>query len=154
MFDIRIRRAVAEDVTLLHELITEMSDYERLPMTLTEQQLSVDGFGEMPLYEAYMAFVDDRPAGYALTHGCYADFEGRGLFLESLYVKESFRGHDVAERLLSEVCRAARDRQCYGIVLNVLRWNSRALAFFQRAGAVALDDRAIFLIPASALRRE
>lgn len=154
MFDIRIRRAVAEDVTLLYALITEMSDYERLPMTLTEQQLSVDGFGEMPLYEAYVAFVDDQPAGYALTHGCYADFEGRGLFLESLYVKESFRGHDVADRLLAEVCRSARDRECYGIVLNILRWNSRALAFFQRAGAVALDDRAIFLIPANALRRE
>ena len=152
MFEIRIRRALAEDVTLLHELITEMSDYERLPLMITEQQLSVDGFGEVPLYEAYVAFVNDQPAGYALTHGCYADFEGRGLFLESLYVKGPFRGHDVAERLLSEVCRVARDRECYGIVLNILRWNSRALAFFRRAGAVALDDRAIFLIPANALR--
>ena len=54
----------------------------------------------------------------------------------------------------SEVSREARDRQCYGIVPNVLRRNSRALAFFQRAGTVALDDRAIFLIPANALRRE
>lgn len=154
MSEIQIRRALAEDVALLYELITEMSDYERLPLVVTEQQLSVDGFGEVPLYEAHLAFVDDQAAGYALTHGCYADFEGRGLFLESLYVKEAFRGHEVAERLLSAVSRVARDRQCYGIVLNILRWNSRALAFFRKAGAVALDDRAIFLIPASAIRQE
>ena len=154
MFEIEVRKATSEDASLLHGLIKEMSDYERLPLALTEQQLSVDGFGDEPLFDAYLAFVDDRPAGYALTHGCYADFEGRGLFLESLYVKESFRGHDVGARLLSVVCRAALDRHCYGIVLNVLRWNARALAFFRKAGAVALDDRAIFLIPADAFRQE
>ena len=138
-------------MTLLFELIREMSDYERLPLMIDEQQLSVDGFGEAPLFEAHVAFVDEQPAGYALTHGCYADFEGRGLFLESLYIREPFRGHDVAKRLLSEVCRVARDRQCYGIVLNILRWNTRALVFFQEAGATELDDRSIFVIPANAL---
>ena len=153
MAEIRIRKARAEDVTLLYELIKEMSDYERLPLIMTERQLFLDGFGEAPLFEAHMAFVDEEPAGYALTHGCYADFEGRGLFLESLYVKESCRGHDVAERLLSEVCRVAHDRHCYGIVLNILRWNSRALAFFRRAGAKELDDRSTFLIPGPFTRR-
>ena len=148
MSDIRIRRARAEDASLLFELIKEMSDYERLPLRIDEQRLSVDGFSEAPLFEAHLAFVNEQAAGYALTHGCYADFDGRGLFLESLYIKEPFRGHGVAERLLSEVRRVARDRQCYGVVLNILRWNTRALAFFQEAGAVELDDRAIFVIPA------
>ena len=125
-----------------------MSDYERLPMLLTERQLSLDGFGEAPLFQALLAFIDDEPAGYALTHRCYTDFEGRGLFLESLYVKEPFRGQGVAERLLSGVSRVARDQQCYGIVLNILRWNSRAVVFFRNAGAVELDDRAVYVIPA------
>jgi GNAT superfamily N-acetyltransferase len=152
MSEIRIRKARAADVTLLFELIKEMSAYERLPLIISEQQLFVDGFGEAPLFQAQLAFVNEQVVGYALTHGCYADFEGRGLFLESLYVKEPFRGHDVAERLLSEVRRVARDQQCYGIVLNILRWNSCALAFFQKAGAAELDDRAIYLLPASAFR--
>ena len=150
MSEVRIRKARAEDVTLLYELIKEMSDYERLPLVITEQRLLLDGFAETPLYEVLLAFANDQPAGYALTHGCYADFEGRGLFLESLYVREPFRGHGIAKRLLSEVARAAHDQQCYGIVLNVLRWNSRGLVFFRQAGAVELDDRAILLIPANA----
>ncbi len=147
-----VRKARAEDVGLLHELIKEMSEYERLPLLITERQLLLDGFGDAPLFQALLAFVNNQPAGYAMTHGCYSDFEGRGLFLESLYIKESFRGHNVAGRLLSEVARVARDQRCYGIILNILRWNSRALAFFQKAGAVELDDRAIFLIPAKAWR--
>ena len=151
MPEVQIRKARAEDVALLFKLIREMSDYERLPLTIDERRLLVDGFGEAPLFEAHLAFVNEQAAGYALTHGCYADFEGRGLFLESLYIKEPFRGHGVAERLLSEVRRVARDRQCYGIVLNILRWNTRALAFFREAGAVELDDRSIFVIPAKSL---
>lgn len=125
-----------------------MSDYERLPLALSERQLLLDGFGETPLFDVRLAFVDEQPAGYALTYGCYTDFEGRGLFLESLYVKERYRGHGVAARLLADVRRVARDRRCYGIVLNILRWNSRALAFFKNAGAAELDDRAVFVIPA------
>ncbi len=136
----------------MYELIEAMSEYERLPLTISERQLMLDGFGEVPLFQALLAFVDGQSAGYALMHDCYTDFEGRGLFLESFYIKEPFRGRDVATRLLSEVARMARDQQCYGIVLNILRWNSRALAFFQRAGATELDDRTIFVIPAKTLR--
>lgn len=154
MPQIRTRKARADDAALLHELIREMSAYERLPLALTEHQLLLDGFGETPLFEAHLAFVDEQAAGYALTHGCYADFEGRGLFLESLYVKERYRGHDVAARLLADVRRVARERRCYGIVLNILRWNSRALAFFKNAGAAELDDRSIFVIPADAFGPE
>ncbi|HYK52047.1 MAG TPA: GNAT family N-acetyltransferase [Candidatus Eremiobacteraceae bacterium] len=120
-------------------------------MLITEQQLSLDGFGDAPLFQALLAFVDDEPAGYALTHSCYTDFEGRGLFLESLYVTEKYRGQDVAEKLLREVSRVARDQRCYGIILNILRWNSRALAFFRKAGAVELDDRAVYVIAAKHL---
>lgn len=148
MPDIQIRDAGPDDVALLFELIKEMSDYERLPLKLTERQLSLDGFGEAPLFQALLAFVDDQPAGYALVHGCYADFEGRGLFLESLYVREPYRGHAVAGRLMSVVYDRARDQRCHGVILNVLRWNSRALAFFKKNGATELDDRAIFVIPA------
>jgi GNAT superfamily N-acetyltransferase len=150
MSEILIRRARAEDVPLLYDLIKKMSDYERLPLKTTEQQLLLDGFGEAPLFQTYVAFVDEQPAGYALTHGCYSDFEGRGLFLESLYINDPFRGHGVAECLLSEICRIARDQQSFGIVLNILRWNSRALAFFQKAGAVELDDRGTFVIQTGA----
>src|SRR5215469_15389578 len=145
MSEISIRPAKHEDSGLLFGLICEMSEYERLPMLLTEHQLSLDGFGEAPLFRAFLAFADAEPAGYALTHACYTDFEGRGLFLESLYVKEPFRGQGVADQLLSEVARVARDQECYGIILNILRWNSPALAFFKKAGAVELNDRTIYV---------
>jgi GNAT superfamily N-acetyltransferase len=128
-----------------------MSVYERLPLATTEQQLLRDGFGDSPLFQVLLAFVDDHVAGYALTHGCYSDFEGRGIFLESLYVKEPFRRHGVAKHLLSDVAQAARAQGCFGIALNVLRWNSRALTFFRNEGAVELDDRTILLIPATKL---
>lgn len=145
---IQVRESRIEDVPLLYQLITEMSVFERLPLTITEAQLSHDGYGAAPHFHAFIAFAGDEPAGYALTHGCYTDFEGRGLFLESFYVREPFRGAGVADRLLSEVVGLAREQRSFGIVLNILRWNARAVRFFQKAGAAELGDRAIYVIPA------
>ena len=146
VFEIRIRKARAEDVPVLHELIEEMSQYERLPRATTEERLLRDGFGEAPLFDALLAYFGDQIAGYALTYSCYESFEGKGLFLEDLYVREAFRSHQVGKQLLSAVARLARDQECFGIVLNILRWNSPALGFFRNAGAVELDDRGIFWI--------
>jgi len=147
MFEIQIRKAREEDVPVLQELIEEMSHYERLPLAMTEGRLLKDGFGEPELFHALLAYVGDQPAGYALTHSCYASFVGRGLFLEDLYIREPFRGHDVGKRLLGAVARLASEQECFEIVLNILRWNLPALGFFRKAGAVELDDRAVFRIP-------
>ena len=40
-----IRAALREDINLLKTLIDEMGEYERLPVSITEETLAHDGFG-------------------------------------------------------------------------------------------------------------
>jgi GNAT superfamily N-acetyltransferase len=147
-----IRPATASDVPLLKSLIHEMAEYERQPVSITEESLARDGFGPRPQFRALIAEWDGKAAGYAFYFDCYSTFRGRGLFLEDLFVRAEFRGKRVGDALLSRVAAVARDEQCFGIVLNVLEWNRLAIAFFRKHGATFLDDWKTACIDGAALR--
>jgi hypothetical protein len=57
---LNIRRAILNDVPLLHSLIQEMADYERLSLLISEQTLASNGFGTQPMFRALIADFDWR----------------------------------------------------------------------------------------------
>jgi GNAT superfamily N-acetyltransferase len=137
---LHIRNAESADVQLLKNLIDQMGEYERLPVSVTHKDLAADGFGETPRFHALIAEWHLQPAGYALFYDCYSSFRGRGIFLEDLFVSSAFRGRKVGNTLLSRVAALAIEQQCFGIMFNVLGWNQPALAFFKDVGATSLAD--------------
>lgn len=151
---VNVRTAQQSDVDTLMALITRMSEYERLPLTIDRHVLLADGFGLNPRFHAAIVEVDSHPAGYALYHDCYSSFEGRGMFLEDLFVDARFRGTGVGDALLTHVSQLAVDEGCFGIMFNVLVWNDPALKFFARAGAITLDDRKTLCLALSTLKNE
>ena len=52
---LNIRYATLTDVPALYSLIQEMSEYEHLPFSITEQILAIDGFGVQPRFRAMIA---------------------------------------------------------------------------------------------------
>jgi GNAT superfamily N-acetyltransferase len=149
--EFQVREAAADDIPLLKDLIDEMAVFERLPLSITEATLLRDGFQGQPKYRAFLAFCKKEPAGYAFVHDCYSSFDGRGIYLEDLYVRPAFRGKTAAIDLLRHVARLALENDCFGIVLNVLRWNAPSSTFFARAGAIVLDDRQVLRIDRKSL---
>ncbi len=147
-----IRHAEPHDVPLLKNMIEEMGSYERLPVTVTEQELLADGFGQHPRFHALLALWNRDPAGYALFHDCYSSFQGKGTFLEDLYVRPDFRKNDIATALLAAVANVAIKANSYAIVFNVLAWNDKGLGFFKRAGAAALTEWTTMNLTGNALR--
>ncbi len=145
--EIVVREATAADVPLLKELIDEMAVFERLPLTITEDMLLRDGFDEAPKYRALLAFNKTESAGYAFVYDCYSSFDGRGLYLEDLYVRPAYRGKATGIALLTAVAQLALASDCFAVNLNILRWNSPSYKFFTRAGATVLDDREALRIP-------
>jgi GNAT superfamily N-acetyltransferase len=135
-----IRPANLNDVGILNTLIHEMGEYERLPVTITEEDLARDGFGPRPEFRVLIAEWDGQPSGYAFFFDCYSTFRGRGLFLEDLFVRTQFRKQKVGDALLSRVAAVARVENRFGIMLNVLEWNHPAIEFFRRHNATFLDD--------------
>ena len=135
-----IRSGTANDVPLLKTFFQEFATYERLSTAITEEQLRQDGFGDWPKFRVLIAEIDGLPAGYALFFDCYSSLWGHGIFLEDLFVRPRFRGKSVGRALLANVARIAEDANGFGIMFNVLDWNSGAIEFYQRIGATFLDD--------------
>jgi GNAT superfamily N-acetyltransferase len=127
---VEVRDAERADVRLLKQLIDEMGGHERMIVSVTEDSLAMDSFGPKPQFRALIAEADRRVAGYALFFDCYSSFQGRGIFLEDLFVRDEFRGKRVGAALLSRVAEIAVELDCVGIMLNVLDWNESARRFF------------------------
>lgn len=135
-----IRSGTANDVPLLMAFLQEFATYERLSTVITEEQLHQDGFGASPKFRVLIAEIDGLPAGYALFFDCYSSLMGRGIFLEDLFVRPRFRGKSVGRALLAHVARMTEDANGFGIMFNVLDWNTGAIEFYRRVGATFLDD--------------
>src|SRR5882724_8302447 len=149
-----IRPAHASDVPMLKTLIHEFAQFERLPVAATEASLLRDGFGERPKFRVLIAEWDGQAAGYAFFFDYYSTFEGRaGIFLEDLYVRESFRGRKIGNALLARVAAIAREENCFGVRWQVLNWNTPAIEFYRRLGAEFLDEWKTVNLQGDALER-
>jgi GNAT superfamily N-acetyltransferase len=137
---ISIRSGTVDDVPLLKTLIEEFATFERHSIVITEERLRQDGFGARPKFRVLIAEIDGRPAGHALFFDCYSSFQGRGIFLEDLFVRPQFRGKSVGRALLAHVARITEEANGFGIMFNVLDWNDGAIEFYRRIGVTFLDD--------------
>jgi GNAT superfamily N-acetyltransferase len=149
---LNIRQATAEDVPTLHSLIQEMAEYEHLPLLITEQILANDGFGPQTRFRVLIAEFDGEPAGYAFFFDSYSTFQGRGLFLEDLFVRPQFRKNKIGRALLSRVAAIAQQESCFGVMLHVLGWNKTAIQFYKKMDATFLDDWKTVCLKGNALR--
>lgn len=150
-----IRAATVQDVGLLRSMIRELAEFEHELewVTIREEDLARDGFGEDPRFRALVAEWDGQPAGYALFFGYFSTWTGRGLFLEDLFVREAYRGRGIGKALLARVARIAVHEQCYGIHWEVLRWNEKAIELYKALGAEFRDQWRPVLLTGESLRR-
>jgi GNAT superfamily N-acetyltransferase len=151
-----IRAATVNDVALLKDFIYELAEYERErdQVVITEADLVRDGFGPQPKFRALIAEWGGQAAGYALFFGFYSTWVGRpGLFLEDLFVRQSFRGKGIGKALLANVAGIAKRENCYGVRWEVLDWNQPAIDFYKSLGATFLDQWKSVLLTGEALER-
>jgi len=150
-----IRSATISDAALLRTMIRELAEFERQLelVTIGEEELRRDGFGENPRFRALIADWDGQAAGYALFFGYYSTWVGVGLYLEDLFVRESFRGRGIGKALLAAVARITVEEHCYGMHWQVLDWNEKAIELYKALGAEFRDQWRPALLTGDALQR-
>lgn len=149
-----IRPATVADVPLILDCIRGLAEYERLPheVVATEDRLRRTLFGARPAAEVLLAHCGTEPAGFALFFHNYSTFLALpGIYLEDLFVRPEHRGSGIGGQLLAELARLAVDRDCGRLEWSVLDWNEPAIRFYQRLGAVAMDDWTVFRVTGEAL---
>jgi GNAT superfamily N-acetyltransferase len=155
MPEIVLRTATAADVGILLELIRGLAIYEKKPeqVVATEADLLKHGFGRVPRFEALLAFVDQKPAAFALYFPNFSTWTGRpGLYLEDIFVHEWARKLGVGRRLMARLAAIVLERQWGRFDFSVLHWNP-ARDFYHRLGMEHLEEWLPYRATGDALKR-
>jgi GNAT superfamily N-acetyltransferase len=134
---INIRKAEKEDCPRLLELIRELAEFERAPeeVTVTLPHFEQSGFGDHPVWWAFVAEVDGKVEGFALYYIRYSTWKGQRLYLEDLLVTEKMRGRGLGKLLFDKVVEDGKAKGLYGMVWQVLAWNEPAIRFYKKYNA-------------------
>jgi GNAT superfamily N-acetyltransferase len=137
-----IRRAIKDDCPRMMELIHELAVYEREPdaVTVTFDHFVESGFGENPVWFAYVAEVDGNVEGFALWYIRYSTWKGQRLYLEDFLVSEKMRGKGIGKLLFDKLLEEAQSKQYSGMAWQVLDWNEPAINFYRKYDKVNIDS--------------
>lgn len=132
--NLNIRFASKQDCPRMLELIHELALYEKAPeeVTVTLAAFEDAGFGENPVWKAFVAEKEGKIEGFALFYIRYSTWKGCRLYLEDFIVTEKMRGQGIGKILFERVLKEAKDQHYVGVVWQVLDWNQPAINFYNK----------------------
>jgi len=149
-------RAIApDDVPDVVGLIREFAAFEDLLdfCEVTHERLHAAMFDRNAVAEGLIARDNGLPIGYAIFYPNFATFRGQaGFYLEDIYVNDKYRGKGVGEAMIREVARIGASRGLERLDFLVLDWNTPALKFYEKLGAVRDEDERHFKFTDDAFR--
>jgi len=142
-----IRKGNPEDMESVLGLIQELAIFEKEPeaVVITVDDLVRDGFGEKPLFNVFVAEIEDESGnkeivGIALYYYRYSTWKGKTIHLEDLIVKEKMRGTGLGSALYAEIMKQGKKDNVRRVEWNVLDWNTPAVKFYENSGAKILEE--------------
>ncbi len=140
--NIIIRKAIKEDMSRVLDLIKELAIFEKEPdaVEITIEDLQKASFGDHPKFDCFVAEIDKKIEGIALTYQRFSTWKGIVLHLEDLIVNKQARGKGVGTALLDKVVNYGNTLGVKRIVWDVLDWNEPAIQFYENKGAKVLRD--------------
>lgn len=141
-----IRKATENDIPTIFHLITQLAIYEKLEheVVATEETLKQTIFVEN-YAEVIIGEEDGQPVGFALFFHNYSTFLSKpGIYLEDLFVEVAHRGKGYGKKLLAELARIAKERNCGRLEWSVLNWNTPSIEFYKSLGAKPMDEWTVY----------
>ncbi len=132
-----IREAKEADVPQMLGLIKELADYEKglHEVDNTEEMMRQDGFGNQPVFKAFVAEASNKLVGIAIYYFRYSTWKGKCLYLEDLVVSQGERGAGIGKMLFDRLVREAHTQNCKLLSWQVLDWNEPAINFYKKLDA-------------------
>ncbi len=136
--NINIRTAGEEDFPEILFLIKELAAFEKASGKVTNSVELMKK--EKDMFHCFVAETEAKEiVGMALYFFAYYTWVGKSLYLEDIYVKESFRKHKIGTALLRRIFEVANQENCKRVRWQVLNWNQSAIQMYKKSGA-EIDD--------------
>ena len=131
--NIILRKADENDFPVIISLIKEFSVFQKKPerVTITLEQMIKDKNN----FQCIVAVIKKEIVGFTTFFFTYYSWTGKGLYIDDLYVKESFRKQAIGTKLLGTIIDLAKDKQCKNVRWLVSNWNLNAIDFYKNMGA-------------------
>ena len=152
----KIQAATKAQVPIIFAFVKKLADYERLSheVVATEDGLRETLFGRRATAEVAIGYYKNQPIGFVLFFHNYSTFLGRpGIYIEDLFVDETFRRRGFGGALFRYVAKLANERQCGRLEWSVLDWNEPAINFYKKLGAVPMSEWTVFRMTGVALTK-
>ncbi|MCG7859724.1 GNAT family N-acetyltransferase, partial [Flavihumibacter sediminis] len=104
-------------------------------VTVTLEHFTKSGFGDQPVWWAFVAEENGVVQGFALYYIRYSTWKGQRMYLEDILVTESMRGKGLGKLLFDRLIEEAKEKGLNGIVWQVLEWNEPAINFYKKYNA-------------------
>lgn len=136
-----IRKGTPDDFPSIFQLIQEFAVFQKTPekviITLDQMRASRD------LFQCFVVEHEDASLiGFASFFMAYYSWSGKALYLDDLYVKREYRGHQIGTQLLDKLIDYANLEHCTKVRWQVSNWNKEAIEFYKKMGA-NVDDTEI-----------
>lgn len=151
--NLTIRLAEADDAEMIHAALQAMARAMGAggKMVSTPENIRTHGFCENPAFEVLIAEIEGAFAGLCLTFPSFSTWRGEpGIYVQDLYVDETFRGQGLGEKLLQAAARRGKARGAGYLRLSVDVTNPKAQAFYERLGIAHSSDEQIRMIKGEA----
>lgn len=143
----QLKKANSADISAIIELMREFAEFENLSdsLEITEEKLNDLIFGENNFVQCLIAVDEETPIGYAIFFPCFSSFRGqKSVYLEDIYISENYRKYGLGEKMIKEIAKIGSSFGAVRMDFQVLKWNTPAVEFYEKHGAVMDEEERHF----------
>lgn len=146
--ELKIRPAAIADVEIIFSFIEKKAEFDRNigafsgKLETSIEKIRQTVFSTTPFAQVLFAQIE-QPIGFALYYFRYSSFRGLpSLWLDDLYVDESFRSKKAGAALMNYLAQIAKSNCCTHLAWTADERNTRTISFYHRLGAKIVEQKA------------
>ena len=132
---IKIKKAEAEDLSIILDFVNQLALYEKEPESVTADLKEYEKCFKEGIFEAIIAYVDSKAVGMALFYDTFSTWRGKMIYLEDFIVLDKYRRMGIGEMLFDTFVDIAKKKDAKMVKWQVLDWNTPALNFYHKKNA-------------------
>ena len=131
---INIRNIEVGDFPGLINLFQEFALFQKEPEKMFNSVTQMEA--DQELVKGFVAETNKGEiVGYVTCFFTYHTWSGKSLYMDDLYVQESYRSSGIGSQLINKVIEKAKINHCKSLRWQVSEWNQSAITFYRDLGA-------------------